>query len=120
MRTYLKNMKHITSLMAFIAALLVAMSFATVSNAVVVVNPGLGVRAAFVNPAIRPPINSAAFVRPGIAPFGVGVRPFGLGVNPFFRPAFNPFFRPFGFGINPFFDADFDAVGFGFGVGIGD
>jgi hypothetical protein len=123
MRSYLKNIKHITSLMAFIAALLVGMSFATVSNAVVAPDtPVIG------NPvtmnAVAPPMTVATpmavkavnsevgFVRP----FGFGVRPFGFGVNPFFnRPfgfGFNPFFnRPFGFGFNPFFGADIDAFG---------
>ena len=126
MRTYLENKITITSLMAFIAALLVSMSFATASNAVVVpgnpmisnpvavsaVVPPVGVKA--VNAIVNPAFNRPSDI--GVRPFGLGVRPFGLGVRPF-GLGFNPFFRPFGFGFNPFFNADFDGVGFGFGVG---
>ena len=112
MRSYLKNIKHITSLMAFIAALLVGVSFATVSNAAVVpVNPVIGNAAVMPAPVMPAAAKStSAFVNPGLGvrPFGLGVRPFGLGVRPF-GFGFNPFFRPFGFGINPFFGADFDA-----------
>ena len=121
MRTYFENIKHITSLMAFIVALLISMSFATVSNAVVV--PG--------NPVISNPVTVNAVVPPmvpmvikavnpapaaksdiGFRPFGFGVRPFGFGFNEFgfgFRP-FGFGVRPFGFGFNPFFDVDFDFV----------
>ncbi|HXE96120.1 MAG TPA: hypothetical protein VN642_06935 [Dongiaceae bacterium] len=131
MRSYLENIKHITSLMAFIAALLVSLTFATASNAVVVPdNPVIGNPVAMnavvppmmvVQPMAVKAVNSDAGlgVRPfglGVRPFGLGVRPFGFGVNPFFnRPfgfGFNPFFnRPFGFGFNPFFGADIDAFG---------
>jgi hypothetical protein len=128
MRTYFRNIKHITSLMAFIVALLISMSFATVSNAAAV--PG--------NPVISNPVTMNAVVPPmavtavnpalgakssviGARPFGFGVRPFGFGVSPFgfgVRPfgfGFNPFgfgVSPFGFGFNPFFDVDVDFVGF--------
>jgi len=115
MKTYLKNIKHITSLMAFIAALLVSMSFVTVSNAVVV--PG--------NPVIGNPVAVNAVVPP------VVVKAVDSKVNPAFnrpnffnnRPNFfnnRPnFIRPFGFGFNPFFNrpffgADFDAFGANF------
>jgi len=114
MRAYLKNVKHITSLMAFITALLVGMFFATVSNAVVVVNPGLGVHA--VQPAFNPAFHPA-FVNPAFHPAFVNqvnpfiARPFGFGCFNF-CPAFNAF--------NPFFNADVDvgvgAFGFGFGA----
>lgn len=124
MRAYYINMRHITSLMAFIAALLVSMSFASVSNAVVIpgnttvgnpvavnaVVPPMGVMA--VNTAVNPGTVAKALpsdARPfglGVKSFGLGVRPFGFGVRPF---GFG--FRPFGFGFNPFFDADFDAFG---------
>jgi hypothetical protein len=120
MKTYIKNIKHITSLMAFIVALLINMSFATVSNAVVV--PG--------NPVISNPVTVNTVVPPmvpvvikavnpalgaksdviGVRPFGFGFRPFGFGFNQFgfgFRP-FGFGVRPFGFGFNPFFDVDFD------------
>ena len=121
MRTYLKNIKHITSLMAFIAALLVSMSFATVSNAVVVPgNPVIGNPVA-VN-AVVPPVGVKvvnAVVNPGLGSkaFGLGARPFGLGLG--VRPlgfGFGLGARPFGFGFNPFFNrpffgADFDDVG---------
>ena len=112
MRSYLENIKHITSLMAFIAALLVSLTFATVSNAVVVPdNPVIGNPVAMnavvppmmvVQPMAVKAVNSDAGL--GVRPFGLGVRPFGFGVNPFFN-------RPFGFGFNPFFGADIDAFG---------
>lgn len=112
MRTYLKNIKHITSLMAFIAALLIGMSFAAVSNAAVVTaNPMIGNSATV--QAVVPPLGvktvESTFVRPAFSPFFN--RPaftpfFRPAFNPFFRPAFNPFFnRPF---INPFVDVDVD------------
>jgi len=116
MRTYFKNIKHITSLMAFIAALLVSMSFATVSNAVVApANPVIGNPVAM-NPVVPPMgvkvVNAAVNTRSDFNAIGIGVRPFGFGFARPFGFGFNPFFnRPFGFGFNPFFDVDF--VGFG-------
>jgi len=119
MRSYFKNIKHITSLMAFIVALLISMSFATVSNAAMV--PG--------NPVVRNPVTVKAVVPPMVpvvikavnpavnpAPAAksdvIGVRPFGFGFNQFgfgFRP-FGFGFNQFGFGFNPFFDADFGFI----------
>ena len=117
MRTYLKNIKHITSLMGFITALLVCMSFATVSNAAVVPgNPVIGNPVA-VN-AVVPPVGvkavdskvNPAFNRPNFfnnRPNFINNRPNFIrpAFNPFFRPAFNPFFN------RPFFGADFDGFG---------
>jgi len=107
-------------LLAFIAALLVSMSFATVSNAVVVPgNPVIGNSVAV--HAVVPPVGAKvvnAAVNPGLdsKAFGLGARPFGFGFNPVFnrpflnRPFNNPFFnRPF---FNrPFVDVDFDGFG---------
>jgi hypothetical protein len=108
MKTYLKNIKYIASLMAFIAALLVGMTFATVSNAVVVPdNPVIG------NPA---DVNAAVSLV-GVKSVDSKVRP-GFNRPNFFnnRPNFfnnKPnFIRPFGFGFNrPFFGADFEDFG---------
>ena len=119
MRTYFENIKHITSLMAFIVALLISMSFATVSNAVVVpgnpvisnpvtvnavVPPMVPVVIKAVNPAVNPAPRAKSDVI-GVRPFGFGVRPFGFGFRPF---GFG--FNQFGFGFNPFFDVDFGFI----------
>jgi len=127
MRIYFRNIKHITSLMAFIVALLISMSFATVSNAVVVpgnpvisnpvtvnavVPPMVPVVIKAVNPALGAK-SDVIGVRPfGFRPLGFGFRPLGFGFRPF-GFGFNNFgfgFNNFGFGFNPFFDVDFDFV----------
>ena len=108
MRTYLKNIKHITSLMVFITALLVSMTFATVSNAAVV--PG--------NPVIGNPVSlNAAVPLVGVKAVDSKVRPAFNRPN-FFnnRPNFfnnRPnFIRPFAFGFNPFFNRPFFGADF--------
>ena len=126
MRIYFRNIKHITSLMAFIVALLISMSFATVSNAAVVpgnpvvrnpvtvnavVPPMVPVVIKAVNPAVNPAPAAKSDVI-GVRPFGFGFRPFGFGFNQFgfgVRP-FGFGFNQFGFGFNPFFDVDFGFV----------
>lgn len=113
MRTYLKNTKHITCLMVFITALLVSMSFTTVSNAAVVAgNPVIGNPVA-VNAVVSPlgvkAVDSKAFNRPNFINNRLNFinnRPNFFNNRPnFFRPAFNPFFN------RPFFGADLDNFG---------
>ena len=103
----LRDMKRFMSFAAFLAALLFSMTFVMQSSAAVVVanNPMVA------NPVVMtaaPPVvakSDAAFVRPGVRPFGFNPF-FRPAFNPFFRPAFNPFFRP---AFNPFFDVDVDV-----------
>ena len=112
MRTYLTNIKQITSLIAFITALLVVMPFATVSNATVTpgnaVVPTVGVKS--VDSKVNPRFNRPNFFnnRPNFInnrPNFFNNRPnFFINRPNFIRPAFNPFFN------RPFFGADLDFV----------
>jgi hypothetical protein len=129
MRTYFRNIKHVTSLMAFIVALLTGMSFATVSNAAAVPGNPVISNPAAVNAAVppmvpmvprvikaaSPAVNPAPAAKSDVVvvrPFGFGFNQFGFGFNQFgfgVRP-FGFGVRPFGFGFNPFFDVDFDFI----------